>query len=509
MISAEPLLRALKAQDEILVAKGYPPISPWWWSLLTRFLMSLATLLCVRTGRQAGKSTTFARIATAIAVFIDHPLPPGTRGIVAFVSVTRKEAQERLYNIAAILRALEEPFERTEDEITLLDRPIVFRVYAASFRTSVGGTFVALFLDELARWRDNEASGANPASEIVASLLPALVTQPTARAFFASSPLGADDYHAQVMTRGDTAFQIVATAASWEANPTISVERTRELEPDDRIWRREYAAIPQVGASSAFDADEIAKIARSLRTGSEPLAAGAMFIDSSSGRGDGWAFGIAQFVVEPCGETIHIEERVMRNGVHIMTHPIHGPNGRMVPNPKYTAPVSRLYIDELGCIEGQFARTTPFAEVVAQSAAVAKAYGIRRCFGDQHLSFPLTGEYARHKIEFVEMPWTAPAKVEAAATLRRLLREGMIVVEPGDEAEAVKGDLMQLQERFTPSGELTITARRTGAGHADRAMLLMLIARAESEGAIAGSPMARRGDVTIYDPYTDSDSAAE
>lgn len=303
-----------------------------------------------------------------------------------------------------------------------------------------------------------------------------------------------------------TRHKVVIKAPAPALNPSWwTPQRCADLlEKNPRAYKSDVLAEFGAEGASAIDPADAARMVRSLRARSEPLASGAMFIDSSSGRGDGWAFGCAQYVVEPSGETIYVEERVMRDGAYIMTHPIHGPDGQMVKNPKYATPVSRLYIDELGCFEGEFARTVSFADVVAHIATIAKRHGMRRVFSDQHLAYSLASEFARHQIEFVEMPWSAPTKVEAAATLRRLLREGTIVAEPGEEAEALKRDLSQLQERFTPTGTLTITARRTGFGHSDRAMLLMLVAAAESSGAIAGSPMARRTNVTAYDPYTET-----
>lgn len=121
----------------------------------------------------------------------------------------------------------------------------------ASLGGVVGGTVICAICDEVARWRDRE-TGANPAREVLASLRPALATMPRAKLWLSSSPLGRLDAHAEAFERGDGAGQIVAHAATWAANPTLSEARTRELERDQDVWRREYAAIPLEGTEAGL-----------------------------------------------------------------------------------------------------------------------------------------------------------------------------------------------------------------------------------------------------------------
>jgi hypothetical protein len=57
--------------------------------------------------------------------------------------------------------------------------------------------------------------------------------------------------------------------------------------------------------------------------------------------------------------------------------------------------------------------------------------------------------------------------------------------------------------RITPNGVTVEAPRRTGgSSHADRASMLMLMARVESMGELAGSPIARLNTSSSYDPYT-------
>jgi hypothetical protein len=107
--------------------------------------------------------------------------------------------------------------------------------------------------DEVARWRD--AEGVNPASLVLESLRPTLATQPLGMLLMLSSPLGLEDAHARAFAVGESPFAMVAHAPTWVANETLTEEATHELEPDSRVWRREYAAEAQASALSAFDYD--------------------------------------------------------------------------------------------------------------------------------------------------------------------------------------------------------------------------------------------------------------
>jgi hypothetical protein len=77
-----------------------------------------------------------------------------------------------------------------------------------------------------------------------------MATQPTAFEVDCSAPWGDDDLHYELMAQGDTEHQVTGQAATWEANPTITVEQTRELEPDEKEWSRAYAAIPGIAVNA-------------------------------------------------------------------------------------------------------------------------------------------------------------------------------------------------------------------------------------------------------------------
>jgi hypothetical protein len=249
--SRPDVLGALAAQDRRLYHAGFPAISGWWWDTLSLFYGSGKRQLVARVGRRGGKSSTLCRVAVAEALHGSHYVPPGDVGMFAFVSVRRTEARERLRTIRAILDALKEPYEERGDDVELTRHPVLFRVFTGTVSGVSGPTCIGAVCDEVAKWRDAD-TGANPATEVLRSLRPTLMTQPRAKLFLSSSPLGMLDAHAEAYALGNTAYQMVAQTPTWVANPTITEEATHKEEPNPDIWRREYAAIPMEGTEESM-----------------------------------------------------------------------------------------------------------------------------------------------------------------------------------------------------------------------------------------------------------------
>lgn len=261
--------------DERLRAAGWPGLSAFWKRTLQRFFGSKARRLVLRVGRRGGKSLTMCKLALLIALCGEWTaaLPPGELGVLAFLSVDKEEAASRLRTITAMLDALGEPYARRGDEVELERRPALFRVLTATVAGVVGRTCISVFADEVSRWKDAE-TGANPAREIIASVAPSMATIREARLFLVSSPWSETDFHAQEFERGDTEHQQVAQAATWEANPTLTEDQTKALEPHGPTWLREYAGRPTAGSTSIcsraeYDACETKGVDRR-----EPVAGG-------------------------------------------------------------------------------------------------------------------------------------------------------------------------------------------------------------------------------------------
>lgn len=274
---AYKILENFRALDEHLQARGWVPTSEWWHRTIERFYRLGRRQLVLRVGRRGGKSSTLCRLAVTEALYGDHVIPPGDVGVVAFISTTMGEAGKRLRTIKAILRVLGEKYKPlTEgDGIELVRRPIAFQTFPATIGGVSGFTGILVVGDEVAKWKD-EKKLRNPAKEVLASVRPTLATQPNARIILSSSPLGRFDAHYDAFEQGETAepgkepFQCVASAVSWVANPTLTEEGTKLLEPDLAIWLREYGIVPSDNISeSILSPDELERVTRTGHTSLE------------------------------------------------------------------------------------------------------------------------------------------------------------------------------------------------------------------------------------------------
>jgi hypothetical protein len=272
-----PIVQRLYALDEALALQGFPRTSPWWSETLARFYESGRRQVVLRVGRRGGKSSSLCRVGVCEALYGEHHIPPGDLGVVAIISTHRDEAAQRLRTVKAILDAIGVKYRPIDGGIELADRPVAFKVYTASVSGVSGFTAIAVICDEVAKWRDAD-TGANPAREVLSSLRPTMATQPNARIFLSSSPLGRLDAHAAAFEAGDDDFQRVAFAPTWVANPSLTEADTRALERDEDRWKREYGAIPIEGDEASLLS--AALVDRSTRTtaGDLPREKGVSYV---------------------------------------------------------------------------------------------------------------------------------------------------------------------------------------------------------------------------------------
>ncbi|HEX4335770.1 MAG TPA: hypothetical protein VH062_07635 [Polyangiaceae bacterium] len=421
----EAFLAKLWGLDAKLVKKGFPATSPWWREQIERFVRSETRRWIVRAGRRAGKSTTLARLAVAWALAGTWSVPPGDVGIVPFVSVSKDEANARLRTIVDILRALGVAHEARDGEVEVLSpRRMIFRVIAATTRAAVGFTSIACFGDEVAKWESRE-SAANPAREVFSSLVPTLASIPHAFAVLASSPWGLDDFHADSFDLGNNENQIVSHAPTWIANPTISEAQTRELEPDERVWSREYAAEPGATISTALDASDVGACFRDHIGGDfmVPFVA----IDASSLRGDAFAY-IA-------GAT------TSDGNVGVFT---------------------------IDAWSGDQLRDVNMTTIVDEIARVARQIGATTIFADQREEASLRAMFGERELAFRSFAWTETSKDTAVMTLRRLMRERRVAIRVHPQ---MRRELLGLKARLMPSGRTKYLTN--GIDHASALITLM------------------------------------
>jgi hypothetical protein len=472
---------------------GFHNHTPWWREQLRAFYASGARRFVARVGRGGIKSTTMVDLAINEVVFGAWAVPLGEVHFFAFVSQNKSEAAQRLRQIAKRLQARGIPFDQAGDEIILKEKRLGFRVFACAVGAVSGFRCIGFVCDELSKWTNADHS-ANPAPEVVASLRAMCVTHPGAREFFVSSPLATVDLHYEMVEQGNSADQYVCSAPTWIANPSITEERTRKLEPDERIWRREYAAIPQDALASAFDPALVDAAVRPYPKlwWSRPVLA----IDASSGGDCAFAscvvaWGRPATYGEPIENTTPLRDELGNDvsNVYLLDEKTgkvqRGPGGHAIVRADASVlmrPV--LAVSDMDAAEGGWARWAGLDLIVAHLAEKAHAIGCRSVVGDQHLARALEMEFRRHGIQFKEYPTTASNKGPAVDRLRMLLAGRQIIL-PTDAR--LREELLGYREVISASGSIKHGAR--AGGSADRVSALITALVAEAEGELSWSPL--------------------
>jgi hypothetical protein len=444
-------LRRLWALEDALAVGGFPAMPPWWRSTIERFYLSGKRRLVVRKGRRVFASTCIApRLAVAEMLWGAHPHLHGTPPLVyAFLSVRRDEAAKRLRGVKAILDALGEKYAERGDTVELADRPAIFSVVTANNRANVGDCVAFCWLDEVSSWSDDDL-GANPAEQVVGRLAPALATLPDAKMFLVSSPLSVNDYHARQFDLGETTRQCIARGATWEINPHLSEAETRELEPDERTWRREYGAEPSESVEENWFGSAIdAAIDGAMSLDIPPGVRRIISIDPAfDGESSPDLFGWAVTTSEP--------------------GPLLGANGRQRRITRVRA-VGAWKPDRLPYALAERVRD----EVCAVYDPTSKVG--RTVYTDQHEGHSFS-ELARSAgLNLQVVPWTGgnsdKSKLARFKAVRLAMLDGSLKI-PNDpdllrEFRSVRGLL-------APSGTERIEMPRTSRGHCDRVSAVVL-----------------------------------
>lgn len=258
-------------------------------------------------GRRGGKSRIAALLAVYLACFRRYRLAPGERGVVMVIAADRKQARVVFRYVLAFLNAvpmLAQLIARRTKESIDLSNGISIEVHTASFRAIRGYTVVGAILDEIAFWPTDDA--ANPDTEILNALRPAMATVPGALLMAISSPYarrgelyrayrdhyGKDDspvlvWNAATLTMNPTVPEAVVAAAYEQDEASASAEYGAQFRKDIEGFITREA----LHAVTAFDRRELPRVA--------PFTYYA-FVDPSGGAADSFTLAIAH--AEPRGD---------------------------------------------------------------------------------------------------------------------------------------------------------------------------------------------------------------
>ena len=270
-------------------------------------------------GRRAGKSRIAAMIAVYLAACRKWPAAVGEVPVVLMLAADREQARVMFRYALGLLRAspllAREVTAETRDSITLASG-VELQVGTSDFRAVRGRSIVAALLDEVAFWNPT-AESANPDTEVLAALRPALSTFPGSLLVAISSPYAQRGalyetwrrYHGQPDAR-----VLVARAPSRALNPGIPEHVIADaIERDPLSAQAEWLAEFRSDVASFMDAQLVDGATRSEPRELPPLTfskdgghvvyhAG---LDISGGRSDAAACAVAhrdgaRVIVDAC-----------------------------------------------------------------------------------------------------------------------------------------------------------------------------------------------------------------
>lgn len=394
----------LMEMDEKLARVGFQPMTPWWKKQAKRFYETNARLWAARVGRGGVKSTTMAKLAANETLNSDWQIPPGEIHYMSVVSENKDEAQNRLRLLEGYLRALCVRYRRAGPTIDLQDRPLGFKVFAARIGAVSGFRAIGRCGDEVAKWSDD---GADPSEEVWASLAAMTVTHPRAIGLLFSSPMGMTGLHYAEVEKGDVPGESIATSApTWVANPSITEAQALKLaRGSERIFRREYGAIPQGSLTSVFDGSIVTRAFENGKLSIQSEGDEILIVDASRG-GDDWAYARAR--------------RVWAKGKH------------------------RVHVFEIGAVPNA-------ADSEAAVKWLAERTPCRVVIADQYEAGALKALFGQQGFSFFEFTWGNASKKVAVDKVERWMRDGELML---CASEKLRTQLLEYQERITKSGEL-------------------------------------------------------
>lgn len=504
------LLDAYRKLDTLLVSKGAPATSPAWLAALESFWLSGRFRMVVRKGRQVGASTIIApRIAVATCLFGVFDQARGTRGTYGFFSTRQKEADERLYNIERTFADAGVKVKPKGDTIEVPGKPVVIQSFPATTEVGRGPNWWAVWEDEMPAWADGD--GANPAEKRDGAIVPACIMHDNARAYSIGTPLGHLDFHARLVDLGDTESQRVFVGPSWHWNPTLTEAKTRTLQPNERLWLREFAAVPQSANTAVFDP-------KSIERAMQPRPAGVslveeqervLVIDASRGK-DSWTWAIVRWTVEatdldpaklgpaPNGDAwcwpVHARPVLAWDsltGERTTTWERQTVRGEWLPFDAEAAAARRAVLEVEGIGEVPDGADTEGA--IAFLATIARkrrqrgfnSEPVRKVLHDQYEAGAMGVLLRRAGLRPIEEKWSAPSKERAVDRMERLFRDDAIRL---PKHETLRRQLGEYSEKITKSGGIAYG----GSGrHDDYAQVLVTAAMGDVSGVLPGSPFRR------------------
>lgn len=255
----------------------------------------------VVAGRRSGKSFIAALVAVFLACFRDYHshLAPGERTMILVIAADRSQAQNIFRYVKGILASnpmLSKMIELEKAESLDLMNRVTLQISTCSYKSVRGVTAAAVICDEVAFWRADD--GANPATEVLRAVRPALATIPDSLLLAISSPYSRSgplwqafqDHHGK-----DDSDVLCWQAPTMVMNPTISQKLIdRDMARDPEAARAEWLAEFRSDLEAFLPIEAIQAVTMPGRYELPPLGDlhYVAFVDPSGGRRDAAALAI-------------------------------------------------------------------------------------------------------------------------------------------------------------------------------------------------------------------------
>jgi len=379
-------------------------------------------------GRRGGKSANAALLAVFMTTieqgWRDH-LAPGQQAVFPIISVDRQAGREVFNYCRAILYSsslLKKMIALETQESIELTNGAIIQIRTASFRSIRGPAYIGAVLDELAFFRDND-SAANPASEIIAAISPAIVEGGIIfgiSSVFNRQGILYENYQEHFGHDDDDV--LIWKASTLTMNPLFSVKKIeREKTKDIKVAMAEYESEWRDDISSLYSSQDIEEAivpGRNDLLKSDGLRYFA-FVDPSGGRRDSAALAIAHMAKD-----------------------------------------NRVVVD---LVKETKAPHQP-GEVVAEFAGIVQGYGLREVSGDRYGGEWPVESYQKQGIYYQLSERTASELYLAALPM---FSNHQIELPDNDR---LKNQLLSLMRRTNPGGRDSVVPGLGGDGsHSDLA----------------------------------------
>jgi hypothetical protein len=404
-----------------------PPIEP----------ASEGWLVC---GRRSGKSFMLALVAVYLAAFHTYRqyLQAGERGTIMVIACDRRQARTIFRYIGGLLTKvpmLARMVERQTAECFDLHNDVTIEVAVASFRSVRGYTVVACLCDELAFWPTDES--ANPDTEIIAAIRPAMATIPNSMLLCASSPYAqrgalfdAFKRHYGKDIRSPNTFSdpvLVWRAPTRTMNPTVPQSVIdAALEADPASAAAEYMAQFRTDVETFVTRDvvEAAVIQGRFELPRVEHVRYWAFVDPSGGSSDSMTLAICHMASRVRGHHSPTELSNRDHGPGSTTELpgcARGHNPATEPLNRDRGPGSTNHV----IIDAIRERRAPFSpdDVVKEFSDTLRSYGVARVVGDRYAA---EWPRERFKVHGIEYRVADKTKSDLYLSLLPLLNSGRI-----------------------------------------------------------------------------------